>query len=103
MDEKTMVFTGATKNPYLFTVYPWGQPLVSYGAVYVVLKRDRFGYTILYVGRTSELSPHLSSHPLLHAFIEAGRTHVGIHLEPVIAKRYAKQMDLMTNFTPELN
>ncbi|VAW55545.1 hypothetical protein MNBD_GAMMA05-2116 [hydrothermal vent metagenome] len=103
MNGKTIVFSGATKNPYLFTVYPWDASLVTYGAVYVVLRRDRFGYSIIYIGRTGELSPHLSRHPLLKAFIAAGRTHVGVHLEPVISKRYAKQMDLVTNFSPDLN
>ncbi|HHJ35270.1 MAG TPA: hypothetical protein ENJ87_05860 [Gammaproteobacteria bacterium] len=103
MDEKTMVFSGATKNPYLFTIYPWDSSLVSYGAVYVVLRRNRFGYSILYVGRTGELRPHLANHPLSRAFSEAGRTHVGVHIEPVISRRYAKQMDLVMNFAPDLN
>ncbi len=98
-----IVFSGATKTPYLFTIYPWGTSLVSYGAVYVVLRRNGFGYSVIYVGRTGELSPHLSSHPMLRAFNQAGRTHVGIHIEPVISKRYAKQMDLVVNFEPELN
>lgn len=100
---KTIVLSGATQNPYIFTIYPWGTPLISYGAIYAVLRRNRVGYSVIYFGRTGELSPHLCSHPLLSAFERAGKTHIGVHIEPVISKRYAKQMDLIVNFAPELN
>lgn len=100
---KTIVLSGVTKNNYLFTVYPWETTLVSYGAVYAVLRRDRIGYTVIYVGRTGELRQHLLDHPMLQDFRQAGCTHIGVHIESVIARRYANQMDLVANFKPELN
>jgi len=102
-DQQTLTLTGATRNLYTFTVYPWNTPLISFGAVYLVLCRGEAGYSIIYIGRSGELSSDILQHPLMPAFNQAGTTHIGVHIEPLIAHRYAKQMDLIVNFAPLLN
>jgi len=100
---KTISLPGTTGNIYIFTTYPWNTSLISYGAVYSVLRRNKHGHEIIYIGSTGELKHHLSSHPLLPEFEKANATHIGVHIEPVISKRYAKQQDLILKFTPALN
>ncbi len=101
--EQTLILTGATQNPYTFTVYPWNTPLINFGGVYAVLRYSKTGYSIIYIGRTGELKSHLLCHPLKNAFDQAGKTHIGVHIESVIVDRYKKQMDLIVNFSPSLN
>lgn len=100
---KTIFLSGATGNSYVFTVYSWGSPLVSFGAVYSVLRRGKHGYSVIYIGSSENLSLHLKTHPSLMAFTEEGMTHIGVHIEPVISLRHKKEMDLIANFSPVLN
>jgi len=101
--EQTLILSGSTQNAYTFTVYPWNAPLVSFGAVYLVLRRVKTGYSIIYIGRSGALHPDLLHHPLTSAFDHAGKTHIGVHIESTIAERYKKQMDLVVSFAPLLN
>ena len=59
---KTIFLSGATGNSYVFTVYSWGSPLVSFGAVYSVLRRGKHGYSVIYIGSSENLSLHLKTH-----------------------------------------
>ena len=101
--EKTILLNGASNRSYLFTVYPWHTPLICSSLVYVVLRRDRFGYSVLYIGSTGMLTDHMTKHPLLHEFDKAHKTHIGIHIEPSSSERQLKQKDLIVNFMPTLN
>ena len=101
--EQTLILSGTSQNTYTFTVYPWDAYLVSFGAVYLVLRRVKTGYFIIYIGRSGALYPDLLHHPLAHEFDEAGKTHIGVHIESTIAERYKKQMDLVMSFSPLLN
>jgi len=101
--EKTISLNGASDRSYIFTIYPWQTLLVCSSVVYVVLRQDRFGYSILYIGSTGMLSGHMSDHPLLLKFNEVGKTHIGIHIEPSSSMRQVKQKDLIVNFMPPLN
>jgi len=101
--DKTIILNGASGHSYIFEIYPWKTLLVCSGIVYVVLRRDRFGYSVLYIGSTRMLSGHMDNHPLLMKFDDAGKTHIGIHIEPSTLMRQAKQKDLIVNFTPVLN
>jgi len=100
---QTILLNGASDRSYLFTVYPWQTQLVCSSLVYVVLRRNRFGYSVLYIGSTGMLSDHMLNHPLLHEFDKAGKTHIGIHIEPSSLMRQLKQKDLIVNFMPTLN
>ncbi len=102
-NEHTFVLSGAAKNPYTFTVYPWNTPLVSFGGVYLVLRRDEQRYSIIYIGCSGELGSDLLYHPLIVAFDKAKTTHVAVHIESVMAARYRKQLDLVAHFLPLLN
>jgi len=101
--DKTILLNGASDHSYIFTIYPWQTLLVCSSVVYVVLRRDRFGYSVLYVGSTGMLSGHIENHPLLMKFNDAGKTHIGIHIEPSTLMRQVKQKDLIVNFSPVLN
>jgi len=101
--EKTILLNGASDRSYVFTVHPWQTLLVCSSVVYVVLRRDRIGYSIIYVGSTGMLSGQLSDHPLLTEFDDADKTHIGIHIEPSSLMRDVKQKDLIANFKPSLN
>jgi len=101
--EQTLILSGTTQNTYTFTVYPCNTPLVSFGAVYLVLRRIKSGYSIIYIGRSGALYSDLLHHPLTPAFEQAGKTHIGVHIEASIATRYKKQMDLVVGLTPLLN
>jgi len=101
--EQTLILSGTTQNTYTFTIYPWNASLVSFGAVYLVLRRIETGYFIIYIGRSGALYSDLLHHPLNPAFEQAGITHIGVHIESTIAERYKKQMDLVVKFAPSLN
>ena len=101
--EKTILLNGSGSRSYIFTVYPWQTQLVCSSLVYVVLRQDKFGYSVLYIGSTGMLSGHMLNHPLLHKFNQAGKTHIGIHIEPSSFMRQIKQKDLIINFMPTLN
>ncbi len=101
--KKTILLKGVSKRTYTFNIYPWDSQLVCSGMVYAVLRRDRFGYSVIYVGITSMLHSHISEHPLLMAFDEAEKTHIGVHAEPSVLIRQLKQRDLVENFSPGLN
>ncbi len=101
--ERTLILSGISQNAYTFTVYPCNASLVSFGAVYLVLRRVKSGYFIIYIGRSGALYSDLLHHPLIPAFELAGKTHIGIHIESTIVKRYKKQMDLVMRFAPLLN
>jgi len=101
--EKTILLKGLSGCSYVFHVYPWQTLLVCSSVVYVVLRRDRFGYSVLYVGSTGILNGQMSEHFLLAEFEEAGKTHIGIHIEPSVLQRQVKQQDLIKNFSPVLN
>lgn len=100
---KTITLTGLTRYPYLFTVYPWNTNLQTVSAVYAALRRDKHGYSVLYVGNTAQLDAHIAEHSLLSDFDSVGITHIGVHVEPVVSKRHTKKMDLVASYTPELN
>ncbi|PCJ85513.1 MAG: hypothetical protein COA54_10910 [Thiotrichaceae bacterium] len=101
--EKTILLNGASDRSYIFTIYPWQTLLVCSSVIYVVLRQDRFGYSVIYIGSTGMLSGHISDHPLLIEFNEADKTHIGIHIEPSSLMREVKQKDLVMNFMPTLN
>ena len=101
--ERTLLLNGVSDRSYIFTVYPWQTLLVCSSVVYVVLRRDRFGYSVIYIGSTGMLSGQMSDHPLLAELDEAGKTHIGIHIEPSSFMRSVKQKDLIANFIPTLN
>ncbi len=46
---------------------------------------------------------HMTEHGLLASFDEAGKTHIGVHIEPSTSIRQVKQKDLIMNFLPKLN
>ncbi|PCJ83548.1 MAG: hypothetical protein COA54_15290 [Thiotrichaceae bacterium] len=100
---KTILLNGMGDRTYVFTVYPWQTKLICSSLVYVVLRRDWPGYSVLYIGNTGMLSGHISDHPLLQKFNAAGKTHIGIHIEPSSFMREVKQKDLIINFMPTLN
>ena len=100
---KKIALKGESGNAYGFNVYPWKTRLVCSGVVYVVIRQNKIGYSILYVGCTGMFSGHISHHPLLAEFNEAGKTHVGIHIEPSVLMRHVKHRDLIKNFSPPLN
>ena len=101
--EKTILLNGASDRSYVFTVYPWQTLLVCSGVVYVVLRRSQIGYSVIYIGNTAMLTGHITNHPLLAAFDKAGKTHIGIHIEPSSIMREIKKKDLIVNFMPSLN
>ncbi len=104
MDEdRTILLRGSSDRAYVFTVYPWQALLICSSVVYVVLRRNRFGYSVIYVGSTGMLTEHISRHPLLLEFDAAGKTHIGVHIEPSVLMRQVKEKDLLINFSPALN
>ncbi|PCJ85514.1 MAG: hypothetical protein COA54_10915 [Thiotrichaceae bacterium] len=102
-NEQTLILSGTSQNAYTFTIYPFNATLVSFGAVYLVLRLDKTGYFIIYIGRSSALYQDLRHHPLMPEFDQAGKTHIGVHIEATITERYKKQMDLVVRFAPLLN
>ena len=100
---KKIEFKGKSGDSYIFNVYPWKTQLVCSGVVYMVIRRDKFGYAIIYVDCTGMFNGHISNHPLLKEFNAAGKTHIGIHVEPSLLMRHVKKKDLIENFSPELN
>jgi len=101
--DKTILLNGSSERSYVFNVYPWDTLLVCSSVVYVVLRRDRFGYIVIYVGSTSMLKGHMTEHILMEAFNKEGKAHIGIHIEPSTLMRQVKQKDLIVNFRPMLN
>ena len=102
-EEKTLLLKGASKRSYVFNIYPWQAAVVCSGLVYTALRRDRFGYSVLYIGSASILNEPITGHPLLEAFDTAGWTHIGVHIEPSVLMRQVKEKDLVLNFSPVLN
>jgi len=100
---KTITLKGLTRYVYLFNVFPWESELPPVSAVYSILRRDKHGYSVIYIGNTGKLDTHLSEHALLAKFEAEGKTHIGIHVEPVMSKRHSKKMDLVSSYTPALN
>ncbi len=100
---KTITLKGITRNPYVFSLYAWGTPLNSASAVYAVLRRNHIGYSVIYVGSTCDLGPHLDQHPKLADFDREGRTHIGVHIEPTMSRRRSKETDLIASYAPVLN
>ena len=100
---KKIGFKGESGNTYIFNVYPWDTKLVCSGVVYIVMRRNKFGYTIIYADCTGMFNGHILHHPLLKKFNDAGKTHIGVHIEPSMLVRYAKKKDLIENFAPVLN
>ena len=98
----TASIRGASGTAYPFTVYPWGTPFQRFGAVYSVLKHRPDGrYDILYIGQTADMSERLDNHHKDGCFCRHGRTHIGVHPEPVEARRLAIETDLIRgNRTP---
>ena len=101
--ENTILLKGSSNRSYVFIVYPWQTRLVCSGVVYVVLRRDQLGYSVLYVGNVGLMKGHTTKHPLLDEFDGAGRTHIGIHIETSVWMRRMKEKDLVINFSPALN
>jgi len=101
--DKTLLLNGSSERSYVFNVYTWDTLLVCSSVVYVVLRQDRFGYTVIYIGSTGMLNGHMTEHALMESFDEAGKTHIGVHIEPSTARRQVKQKDLIMNFLPKLN
>ena len=101
--EQTLILSGTTRNLYTFTVYPCHASLVSFGVVYLVLRLEKTGYFIIYIGRSGNLHHDWQHHPLMPEFNRAGKTHIGVHIEPTIVQRYKKQMDLVVEYAPLLN
>lgn len=102
-NEKTILLKGSSNRSYVFIIYPWQTRLVCSGVVYVVLRRDQFGYSVLYVGNVELMIGHTTDLPLLDEFDIAGRTHIGIHIEPSVSMRQMKEKDLVIKFSPALN
>ncbi len=100
---KTIMLKGITRNPYIFTLTPWGSKLRSMSAVYAVLRRNHYGYQVVYISSTCELDRHLTQHPKLAEFDREGITHIGVHIEPVMSRRHAKETDLIASYAPVLN
>lgn len=101
--DKTILLKGSSEHSYVFNVYPWKTMLVCSGVVYVVLRRNRFGCSVLYVGNVRLLKEHTTEHPLRLKFDKAGCTHIGVHVEPSELMRKAKEKDLVTNLLPVFN
>jgi len=100
---KTITLKGVSESPYTFTVYPWGELLEPVSAVYAVLKKNQHGYSIIYIGKTYDLDKHVYNHNKRFEFKEEGATHIGIHLEPAMSRRYSIEMDLIICYTPPIN
>jgi len=100
---KTITLKGISRKPYVFSLYPWGTSLNSISAVYTVLRRNHVGYSLVYISSTCHLDRHLYQHPKLADFAREGRTHIGVHIEPVMSRRHSKETDLVASYAPVLN
>lgn len=94
---------GLSGNAYAFKVYPWGTSFNSIGAVYTALKRNASNYTILYIGQTEDLSKRFDDHHKQLCFDRNGKTHIGVHVEASEARRFAKETDLIRNYSTTCN
>lgn len=93
---------GASGTAYPFTLYRWGTPFQPFGAVYTVLHQVPDGrYQLLYIGQTADMSQRFDSHHKDSCFARHGRTHLGVHAEPLEQHRRAIETDLIRgNPTP---
>ena len=98
----TVTLRGASGTVYPFDAYPWGTPFQPFGAVYTVLKQRLDGrFDVLYVGRTTDMSERFDNHHKESCFRIHGRTHIGVHADPLEARRQAIETDLIRgNRTP---
>ena len=90
------------QKPLHFHFYPWVATLRTATAVYAVLWRNHVVIQI-YIGNTCNLDPHLYQHLKLADFDREGKTHVGVHIEPVVSRRHAKETNLIARYAPVLN
>jgi len=100
---KTIILKGISRNPYTFTISPWGSELHTTSAVYAVLAFKPPGYSVLYISSTAELASHLTSEGRPRLFGYEGCTHIGVHVEPVVSRRLSKVTDLVASYAPFLN
>ena len=97
----TVTLRGTSGASYTFQVFPWGTAFKPLGAVYVVLKTATDG--IIYIGQTGDLSERFDHHHQAPCFGRYGRTHIGVLLEGVAARRLAIETDLVRAYQPPCN
>ena len=101
--EKTIILKGISRTPYDFDIYSWGTPFSTLSAMYIVLKRIEPGYSIIFIGHTSDLSRCFDNHELQTCLDREGKTHVGLMPVPSVTKRMSIETDLIASYAPVCN
>ena len=72
-------------------------------AVYIVLKRVAPGFGIIYIGHCNDMSRCLKNHEMRACLEREGATRIGIMPEPMVSKRMAIEIDLISSYAPVCN
>ncbi len=103
----TISYAGKSKNEYTFNLYPTGTKFSEIGAVYIVTKREEKDgkglHTLLYVGKTEDLSTRFDDHHKQDCFDKRDANCIGVHQLATEKGRDSVEQDLIPELNPPCN